>query len=697
MSCCCRSKNGSSNAETGRSRGSAPSHQSMQDRDAVNADKQAVNWWREKQQSKDEGDTFTPSTNRNENPALARNSSRTTSLEQSQSRMEQRNSLQKPYAIDREKPLNPRNGDVIQPSLAGVQAAQPGTPSFRTTTHDEKTSASKMEIFRPEISGSDMSPTPLGEVSSSGTQSIFRNVRQGGDQSSERITTIEPVGSEDYLDTSAKRHPDPSAKYVHKASLKLAPPDDEKRKSDKLPQKNRQRSIPQLRKQSRQKRGSDRKAKSTHNNKYDDGNLSDVPSDVDSVTKERYLLACQMLKTTLMMKEKSLEPLEREFILSLLGDSEDPFSEDQVSAVEQATLRLESDPIFQNSDTNLSRVRSREKAPPPSPMAAATIQRREKSAVGRTSSTKDPNKHPHTATRAKPRGKRSFLKNPCNPRSIDDIDTPADIVLLVREEDDLDHQGSSDESDTDGHENVRFDGWSNHKAAEYPFRILGADDSQLKPRVLTPSIMEAFQGFLPYVISESNFWLKYSLVGDGASLATLLSCIRTSTHTIIGIETNEGEVFGSFTGTPWRAGTRWFGTGEAFLWRLKKSRFTSPKNASRSNFENEMEVYPYTGDDELVQYCTSKTIAVGGGDWIGNPCPFQDEPRGIGFMIDGDLAGGETNSCATFGNPRLCRKISASSEFSISNLEVWTLTPCVNVRDAAKMEVQKLFIEENYQ
>lgn len=673
----------------------------MNDRDDVNEDKRVVNWWRERQNSRDEDDIRNKPTSNDENTVGIRNSSRTTSLEQSQTRLQQRDPLQKPYEIQtREKPLNPKNGDVIQPSLSGVKK-----------TALQEMPASNLEIFRPEISGSAMAPVPSGRVSSSDQQSIFRNFQQDGQQQpSERITAIEPVGSEDYLDDPPKPHSDPSAKYIHKASLKLTSADDESRRKQLRQKNNKKRSIPQLRKQNRKTQQGGRLfllkgdidgkgQQSSSNSNFEDDHLSDVPSDVDSVTKERYLLACHMLKTTLMMKEKSLEPIEREFILSLLGDYEENsiISEDQVSAVEQATLRLENDPIFQNLDTDHSRARGREKVPPPSPMAAATMQRREKV----KNSPSDTTKHPHTATRAKPPGKRSFLKNPCNPRSIDDVDMPADIVLLVRDEDDLDHQHSSDESSTDRDttqvcQSVRFDGWTDHKSAEYPFRILGADDPQLKPRVLTPSVMEALQGFFPYAVSESNFWLKFSLVRDGASLATLLSSIRTSTHTIIGVETNDGEVFGSFTGTPWRTGTRWFGTGEAFLWRLKKSRYTSQKNAARSNFENEMEVYPYTGYDELVQYCTSKTIAVGGGDWIDHPCPFENEPRGIGFMLDGDLAGGETNSCATFANPRLCKKLSASSEFSISNLEVWTLTPCLNVSDAAKMEVQKLFIEEHY-
>ncbi|KAL3909767.1 MAG: hypothetical protein SGARI_002433 [Bacillariaceae sp.] len=372
--------------------------------------------------------------------------------------------------------------------------------------------------------------------------------------------------------------------------------------------------------------------------------LSDVPSDVDSVTRERYLLACQMLKTTMIQKEKALIPIEKEYIMSLLGDFEQEdtegsvFSEEQVSAIEKATLRLESDPVFDQptlAKTNHS-----------SPTTAARSQQtasRNRSIGNDDNNTRGvSDKNPHTATR-KPKTKFiQQLTNPCNPRSSLGArgEVSHDVVNVVHEgQMEYEEWDDPELNDRDKGELVRFDGWSLQRSNEYPFLILGANGDDLSPRVMTPSIMEALRGFMPYRVSESNFWLKYSLVRDGASLASLLASVRGSTYTMIGVETNHGEVFGSFTGTPWRASGRWFGNGEAFLWRLKKPRFTSPRNSRKPNFEREMEVYPYTGYDELAQFCTAKTIAVGGGNWLDIPCPFDDDTKGIGFMIDGDLAG----------------------------------------------------------
>ena len=722
MACCCgttkTSKHGVSTKNPG---GAAPTKQTMTDRITNNDNEQAVAWGKDPQPNND--------TNYKGGERLAVHRPNSSLEEQESLRQPQVHPLEKPYEIqNREVPLNPKQGDVLHPAKSTLQATNENRS--KATARVARNDKNVVEIFRPEVSTSWAGPIRLTDSPSNDPprNDTVDGIRQRQDQGFvvERITAIEPAGSEDYLDEppSKKRTPE-------KGRLLLAPlaADEDRRKSDPSSQKSRKRSnsdigtrklsdpIPQSPTPTRPsppetkralvgfgKTKTTNRSRDEDDNDDDDEHLSDVPSDVDSVTRDRYLLACHLLKNAMVQKEKVLEPLEREFLLTLLHDYENEMdetsviNEDQISAVEQATLRLENDPLFvkpPEDDNHAEAPRELEnQVSPASAMAAAARQIRE-SIQNVTRRLPDDT----LDNEGTPKGKLPFLPNPCNRRSLEDVGSRADIVLLIRDEDDQDDNdyfGDSTELN-DGSQIVRFDGWSNQKSAEYPFLILGADDdAELNPRVLTPSIMEALRGFFPFAVSESNFWLKYSLVRDGASLSTLLSSVRSSTHTIIGVETKDGEVFGSFTGSPWRKGKRWFGTGEAFLWRLKKPRYTAARNAAISNFENEMEVYPYTGYDEMVQYCTSKTIAVGGGEWTGNTCPFEDEPRGIGFMINGDLVGGETNSCATFANPRLCRKTSASNEFAISNLEVWTLTPCINVADASKMEVKKLFIEEAY-
>ena len=248
---------------------------------------------------------------------------------------------------------------------------------------------------------------------------------------------------------------------------------------------------------------------------------------------------------------------------------------------------------------------------------------------------------------------------------------------------------------------IRLDGWNLAAREQYPFEIMGLDqDTPPATRVLTPSLMEALRGFFPYSISDENFWLKFSLVRDGASLRTLLYKCMASSHTIICVETNDGDVFGSFCSTAWQntGNKKWFGSGESFLWRLKQSRYVRGVSADLNREHmpnNEMEIYPFTGNDDMVQYCTSTTLAVGGGSWNNAVCPYPGEPSGIGLLLDGDLEGGETNSCATFANPRLYGRSTTSNEFTIRNLEVWTLTPCNSVPMAEQLERQKYFAQKN--
>lgn len=249
-----------------------------------------------------------------------------------------------------------------------------------------------------------------------------------------------------------------------------------------------------------------------------------------------------------------------------------------------------------------------------------------------------------------------------------------------------------------------------------PFRILGtaADDKDCHPHVLSPPLMESLQNFFPPAISETNFWLKYSLVRDGASLPSLLRNIRGTKHTLIAIETVEGEVFGSFTSSPWRKNWNYYGNGESFLWRMRRTRSEKDVQYSvldQAKLESELDVFYWTGRNELVQYCTHDMIAIGGGtfqDDVRDDVTAADEQRdlppqnqafskadkgGFGLAIDSDLLRGTSSPCATFQSPPLSRAHANGSPFEILNIEVWTMTPCNSVAEAETLEMKTLFLE----
>lgn len=258
---------------------------------------------------------------------------------------------------------------------------------------------------------------------------------------------------------------------------------------------------------------------------------------------------------------------------------------------------------------------------------------------------------------------------------------------------------NDDDQSLNSTEKKLFDCWNVLSADEddceygLAFSILGtsADDVASTPHVLSPPLMESLYHFLPYSVSEQNYLMKYSLLRDGASYITLLQTIRGSQHTFMAIETTEGEVFGSFTSSQWRKNKSYFGSGEAFLWRMKGDRKTLCKSVlDQAALESDIEVFSWTGANYFTQLCTDEMIALGGGSSSGKEGTF-------GLVIRSNLLNGTTNFCATFGNPPLSREVDSGPSFEIVNLEVWTMTPCANEAEAEKLEMARLFLERNRQ
>lgn len=449
---------------------------------------------------------------------------------------------------------------------------------------------------------------------------------------------------------------------------------------------------------------------------------TEIESDVDSVTRDQYSIACKLLHKSMMQKKDKLTGTEREFLESLLkipnDDTVSSVSYDQFAAIEHATQTLVTDPLFNESPvksaynerihsdmdieqfvpTNQLDTRNRsaesveilreleeEEAilylatPPSTPVRIEETNGSEETVEMSLLYSQDNILHYDCDEEMPERAQIDLGPSIKRLRSAQDIFGPymeSNSMPLITTPNDQTgpYQHKSSFLTTTAPNLVEKD---DDDDAYSPYDILGAQMSSR--RILTPALIEALRGFLPFVISEENFWLKFTLEKDGDSLSNLLHTIRGSKYTFFAIRSGN-RIFGSFTGAKWRKHKEWYGTGEAFLWRV----------------EDSLKVYPYTGSDTLVQFCTNQMVAVGGGDWKeGESSPYMTgnrQPHGIGLLIDADLQGGESSSCATFCNPTLCGDV---QEFTIDDLEVWTLTPCHNIAEAEKLELQKLFVEKH--
>ena len=259
-----------------------------------------------------------------------------------------------------------------------------------------------------------------------------------------------------------------------------------------------------------------------------------------------------------------------------------------------------------------------------------------------------------------------------------------------------------------------YDPWSNtdedFNGIKFDFKVIGTspEDEACQPHVLSPPLMHSLQQHLPFYKRGESFWLKYSLVRDGAATTTFLKQLRGSKYTVMAVETVDGEVFGAFTASPWHIAHNSFGGGEAFLWKMKKSRNAICTSvAEQAKMESDIEVFKYAYENPNVQQCQSKRISVGGGTTSkprqisagdgGSPSSFiMPHEWGFAIAFEGSyMLEGTSSPCLTFTSPSLSKIHSDGSRFELVNLEVWALTPCVTLKDAEAMECTQLFFEKN--
>jgi len=249
--------------------------------------------------------------------------------------------------------------------------------------------------------------------------------------------------------------------------------------------------------------------------------------------------------------------------------------------------------------------------------------------------------------------------------------------------------------------------WKEHTVApgvdfdRVSFFIIGTHKKDITcvPHVLAPPIMDTLHKHLPTHCTESNFWLKYSLLRDGASTHSIEAKSGLARNTILAIETLNGDVFGCFMTKPWiPTHNHYRRSSESFLWRLKKRRSTtaedeeSPESeamGSDGGDDDIIDVYPWTGNNDLCQLFADDKIACGGG-------VVGTHSDGFGIILEDDLLSGSSSPCATYGNPSLCASSSSDeNRFEVANIEIWSLTPFMFVADAERSEQSVQFIKSN--
>jgi len=251
-----------------------------------------------------------------------------------------------------------------------------------------------------------------------------------------------------------------------------------------------------------------------------------------------------------------------------------------------------------------------------------------------------------------------------------------------------------------------WDGETDRLGHAFDFHILGTShhDESAQPHVLSPPMMHALQSTLPLQQQGESFWLKYSLVRDGASITTFLQNLRGSTRILMAMETVDGEVFGAFTSSAWTVQPSYYGGPDSFLWKMKHSRAEVAHSVlQQARRETDLEIYGHarSNGNPYFQICKHDKIAVGGGNppgprQIATGAVLEPNQFGFGIAFEGDsLIEASSEPCVTFNSPSLSNLHSDGSKFELVNLEVWALTPCITLQEAHHLECNRLFLRHN--
>jgi len=149
------------------------------------------------------------------------------------------------------------------------------------------------------------------------------------------------------------------------------------------------------------------------------------------------------------------------------------------------------------------------------------------------------------------------------------------------------------------------------------------------------------------------------------------------------------------------------------LFRMRHNRQSTCHSLfEQAQLETEIDVYEYSGLNNLVQRCSHNEIGIGGGSILEylaaegandgrsiTPTPEDlqelEDVGGFGIAVDEFLTRGTTSPCATFRNPSLLNKLAKTESFTIANMEVWTLTPAWDTKSAEKLEMTKFFMDQS--
>ena len=164
--------------------------------------------------------------------------------------------------------------------------------------------------------------------------------------------------------------------------------------------------------------------------------------------------------------------------------------------------------------------------------------------------------------------------------------------------------------------------------------------SHSNPRSVVPEdLVQKLMPDLPLKFREKDLILVYSTLQHGVSMATMYRMCHEMGPVLVFVEDNKGALFGAFASETLRMrGSRYYGTGETFVFRLR------PK----------FSVHRWSRKNNFFLFCKDKAFGVGGGP-------------NFAFYCHDNFEAGSSGMCRTFDSPVLA----SDDHFQPYAVEVW--------------------------
>uniref|UniRef100_A0A915A603 RING-type domain-containing protein n=1 Tax=Parascaris univalens TaxID=6257 RepID=A0A915A603_PARUN len=183
--------------------------------------------------------------------------------------------------------------------------------------------------------------------------------------------------------------------------------------------------------------------------------------------------------------------------------------------------------------------------------------------------------------------------------------------------------------------------------------------SPFTSQIVNADVATAIMCSLPNRFQLETPRILFRLSDDGSSFTQLWAKIDEAEQTLIVIKSSNGEVFGAYCSASWaerhdaheRARSRYFGTGESFVWKVDVE-------------SGQLRVYTWVGNrgdcadncPQMFMAADDKSLVIGSGG--GDAIAIRDE-----------LYRGISSACSTFASPPLIK----DREFIISQMEVFDI------------------------